>query len=145
MTEHAHVYPVVIDVPVAWGDMDAFQHVNNVMYLRWCESARIAYFERMGFLARMQDDGVGPILARLTIDYRSPVTFPDVVRVETGVTRVGRSSFHMGYRIVSTTQGVEVAGGDSVLVVFDYRTNRTAPVDAKIRAAIEAVEGKAVG
>ena len=42
-------YPVVIEIPVAWGDMDAFQHVNNVTYFKYFESARIAYFEKIKF------------------------------------------------------------------------------------------------
>jgi acyl-CoA thioester hydrolase len=40
-------YPVVIEIPIAWGEMDAFQHVNNIFYFRYFESARIAYFGRL--------------------------------------------------------------------------------------------------
>jgi methylphosphotriester-DNA--protein-cysteine methyltransferase len=49
---------VSISIPVAWGDMDAYQHVNNAMYARWIESARIAFFTRVGLMQRMQDRGV---------------------------------------------------------------------------------------
>lgn len=136
-------YPVSIDIPVAWGDMDAMQHVNNAVYLRWSETARIAYFERMGFLSSMKDDGIGPILARHTIDYRRPVTYPDRVRVETGVSRIGGSSFTMAYRIWSDALQAEAASGESVIVVFDYRAGKTAPVDERLRAAIAAVQGQA--
>ena len=38
-------YQVTIDVNVAWGEMDAFEHVNNVVYFRYFESVRMAYFE----------------------------------------------------------------------------------------------------
>ena len=38
------VEPVSVQIPVAWGDMDAFGHVNNTVYLRWFETARIAFF-----------------------------------------------------------------------------------------------------
>ncbi len=55
-------FPVVLAIPVAWGDMDAMGHVNNTVYLRYFESARIAYFERVGFLEEMASSGVGPIL-----------------------------------------------------------------------------------
>ena len=41
-------WPVTIELPVQWGDMDSFGHVNNVVYLRWFESARIAYGNRIG-------------------------------------------------------------------------------------------------
>ncbi len=67
-------WPVTIELPVQWGDMDSFGHVNNVKYLRWFESARIAYFERAGVMVEMP--GVGPILARQEIDYRSGKKVP---------------------------------------------------------------------
>lgn len=43
-------FPVVIELPVVWGEMDAFAHVNNVVYFRYFESARIAYLERINCL-----------------------------------------------------------------------------------------------
>ena len=46
-------WPVTIELPVQWGELDSFGHVNNVVFLRWFESARIAYFERCGVLDGM--------------------------------------------------------------------------------------------
>src|SRR5512146_3298611 len=106
MTDAPARYPVSVTIPVAWGEMDAFQHVNNVVSARWLESGRIAYFERLGLLERMRAEGVGPILAKLGIEYRRPVTFPDTVIVETTVKRIGNSSFTMASRIRSEVQGV---------------------------------------
>jgi acyl-CoA thioester hydrolase len=143
-------FPVSLDIAVAWGEMDAYQHVNNTVYLRWCESARIEYFARAGLLSRKERDGVGPILARQSIDYRRPVTesaavtYPDTVKVEVGVSRIGGSSFTMQYRITSRAQGAEVAAADSVIVLLDYGSGRSTPVDAGLRAVIEALEGRAL-
>ena len=136
-------YPVSVSIPVAWGEMDAMQHVNNAVYARWAETARILYFERIGFLARAREEGIGPILARIAIDYRRPVTFPDTVRVDAKTTRLGNSSFTMGFRIWSEEQQAEVATGEQVIVVFDYRASRAAPVDDALRAAIASIEGTA--
>ncbi|HUL60599.1 MAG TPA: thioesterase family protein [Anaeromyxobacteraceae bacterium] len=133
-------YPVSVAIPVAWGEMDAFQHVNNVVYARWLETARIAYFTRIGFLERMRAEGVGPIVGRIAIDFRRPVTFPDTVRVEATTKKIGRSSFTMGYRIWSEDQRAEVATGEDVIVAFDYRAGRTFPVDGALRTAIAALE-----
>ncbi len=102
-------YPVSVSIPVAWGEMDAFQHVNNVAYAHWLETGRIAYFGRIGFLDRMKAEGIGPILAKLTVEYRRPVTFPDRVRVDVTATKIGRSSFTLAYRVFSTAQEAEVA------------------------------------
>jgi acyl-CoA thioester hydrolase len=132
--------PVSVRVPVAWGDMDAFQHVNNVVYARWLESARIAYVERLGLMERMRDEGIGPILAKTVIDYVRPVTYPDTVRVDATVTRIGGSSFTMAFRIHSEALGAEAATGEQVMVVYDYRAGRSSPVDDRLRQAIAAVE-----
>jgi acyl-CoA thioester hydrolase len=143
MADAAERWPVSVDIPVAWGEMDAFQHVNNVVYARWAETARIEYFRQVGFLERMRDDGVGPILARLSIDFRRPVTYPDTVRVSVRTSRLGSRSFTMEFTVASLDQGAEVARGDQVIVVFDYRAGATAAIDDRLRGAIEALEGRA--
>ena len=132
---------VSISIPVAWGDMDAYQHVNNAMYARWIESARIAFFTRVGLVQRMRDEGVGPILARLTIEYRRPVTYPDMVRVEVATAKVGTTSLTLRYRIWSEDQKAEVATGEDVSVVFDYRAGQPTAIDDALRAAITALGG----
>jgi acyl-CoA thioester hydrolase len=133
-------FPVSISIPVAWGEQDAFQHVNNVVYARWIESARIAYFERIGLLERMRQERVGPIVGRIAIDFRRPVTFPDTVRVEVTTLKLGNSSFTMGYRLRSAAQDAEVALGEDVIVLLDYRTGKKVPLDARLRETIRAVE-----
>ena len=138
-------WPVSLEVPVAWGDMDAFDHVNNTVFLRWFETARIAYFERLGFLDRMERDGVGPILARATCDYRLALRYPDRVRVEATVTRLGNSSFVMGYRVFSREQDGLAAEGEGVIVLFDYGSEQKAPLDDDLRRAIEELEAQGPG
>src|SRR5713226_8160261 len=101
-------FPVALEIPVAWGEMDSFGHVNNVVFLRWCESARIAYFDRTGITDRMKAEGVGPILARASLDYRFPVTYPDTIRASATVTKLGNTSFVMGYRLFSVSQAAVV-------------------------------------
>ncbi len=133
-------YPISILVPVAWGEMDAFRHVNNVVYARWFETARMQYLERIGFAQQTGPDGKGPILARTVIDYRLPITYPDTVHVDVTVTRIGNSSFTMGLRVFSQAQQALAASGEQVMVVYDYAAGRTAPVGDALRAAIERLE-----
>jgi acyl-CoA thioester hydrolase len=131
--------PIRLALPVAWGDMDAFQHVNNTVYLRWMESARIAYFERLELANRMLGEGIGPILARTEIDYRRPVTYPDTVTIAVGVTRVGSSSFAMSYTLTSEKQGgAVVAEGHTVQVLINYGTGEKVPLDAEGRPKLAA-------
>ncbi len=133
-------YPVSVRIPVAWGEMDAFQHVNNVVFARWLETARMLYFERVGLVKRVREEGVGPILARTVIDYRRPVAYPDTVRVDTGVSRIGGSSFTMAFRVWSESQSAEVASGEQVIVHYDYGSERSTPIDEALRKAIAVLE-----
>lgn len=57
--------------------MDAAAHVHNLVYLRWCESARVAYFEEMGMDLSFRDNVAGPILGFQNCKYIFPITFPD--------------------------------------------------------------------
>jgi acyl-CoA thioester hydrolase len=135
-------WPVTIELPVQWGDQDAFGHVNNVVYLRWFESARIAYFERAGVLLSMPS--VGPILARQIIDYRLPLKYPDAVRVSATVKAMGRTSFTMGLRMRSKSNERAIAAeGEAVMVLLDYNANKPIPLPADLRARIEALEATA--
>jgi acyl-CoA thioester hydrolase len=135
-------FPVVITVPVQWGDQDAFGHVNNTVYVRWLESARIAYGERVGLARLMAADRIGPILASISCDYRRQLTYPDTVHVGARVSRIGRSSMTMDHLIVSETGRAVAAESSSVLVVFDYKAGKSHPVPDEIRRAIGELEGK---
>jgi acyl-CoA thioester hydrolase len=135
-------FPIVISLPVQWGDQDAFGHVNNTVYLRWFESARIAYSGRVGLWDMMKQERIGPILASTTCHYRRQVTFPDTIRIGARITRIGRTSLTMEHQIVAESSQEVVADGTSTLVVFDYRENRPHPVPDRLRQEIEATEGK---
>jgi acyl-CoA thioester hydrolase len=135
-------FHVVVSVPVQWGDQDAFAHVNNTVYFRWFEVARIAYIERIGFGDRHRAENVGPILASASCEYRRPVTYPDTVFVGVKTTRIGRSSIGMEQAIVSQKQGVVVAEGKSTLVIIDYQTHTSHAVPPLVRQNIAALEGR---
>jgi acyl-CoA thioester hydrolase len=134
-------FPVVILLPVQWGDQDAFLHVNNTVYFRWCESARIEYLDKLGLADRVRTQGIGPILAAISCNYRSPVTYPDRVQVAARITRLGRSSLTMEHVVYSEDQQRVVADSLSTLVVFDYNRQASHPIPEDVRAAIERMEG----
>lgn len=135
----APIHSVTITIAVAWGEMDAFGHVNNTVYLRWLESARIEYFRRVGLLDRMERERIGPILARTEIDYRLPVKWPDTVHVEVGVEKMGRSSFVMAYRVTSDARGgAVVAEAKTVIVNLDYSRGVAVALDEELRGRMAA-------
>jgi len=130
---------VTVEIPVAWGDMDAFAHVNNTVYFRWFESARIAYFEKIGLNERMRREKKGPILARTACDFEKPLTFPDTIQASARVVKVGTTSFVMEYRVTSAKHGL-AAKGEGIIVLVDYEKGGKVPLDDELKARIEAVE-----
>jgi acyl-CoA thioester hydrolase len=133
-------YRVAITLPVQWGDMDAMRHVNNVVFFRWFESARVAYLDRVAFESSSQQ--LGPILASVKCDYRRQLNFPDEVTIAARVTRMGRTSLSMVHAVFSREQQAIVAEGDSTIVVFDYQANKPHPIPAVLREAIAKIEGR---
>ena len=136
MKELISVYPVSIEIPIAWGDMDAFQHVNNIVYLKHFESARISYFEKINFLEVMNKTGIGPILASTQCRYKIPLTYPDHVMVGAKVETIENNRFIMKYAVISHKLKKIAAYGEGVIVTFDYQNNNKAPIPDEIKARI---------
>lgn len=145
MTALLDNYPVVIEIPVAWGEMDAFQHVNNMVYFRYFESARIAYFKAVGYTRLMKASGVGPILAETRCRYRFPLTFPDTVQVGAGVSEIGTDRFRMIYAIVSRTHKKLAAEGDGLIVSYDYAGREKTPLPSSLVERIRSFEPRPPG
>ena len=95
-------FPVTISQPVQWGEQDGFGHINNMHFIRWFESARIAYLMKCD--VRLTTEGVGPILASVSCNYRKQVKYPDTVIIGAKVTRIGRSSMTIEHQLWSEQQ-----------------------------------------
>ena len=134
-------FPVIVVIPVAWGEMDAFQHVNGVVYFRYFESARFSYFERLGLIAYMNETGIGPILASIQCKYKVPLTHPDTVSAATRVSRIEQDRFVMEHRLVSHRHQKVAAEGDGLIVYYNYREGRKTPIPPELKQRILDLEG----
>jgi len=133
-------FPVVIDQPVDWGDMDAFAHVNNVAYFRYFENARIEYFRRIGWWDYLTETGIGPIVGATQARFRRPVKYPDTLRAGAKVLTLGTDRLTFRHVLVSTATGEMMTEGDAVVVCIDYRANAKVAVPEELRKRIEALE-----
>lgn len=131
---------MVIEAPVSWGDMDAFAHVNNTVYFRFFESARIAYFERLGFDGPTSGHRIGPILHSTNCRFRLPLTYPDRVSVGARVSDIGDDRFLMHYIVVSHANRSIAADGEGLIVSYDYHQSTKAPLPEPVRLAIRDLE-----
>ncbi|MFH1296178.1 MAG: thioesterase family protein [Bacteroidota bacterium] len=144
MKEILRPFPVVSEWPIAWGEMDAFQHVNNIIYFRFFESARICYFEKLGLLQLMEETGIGPILASTQCRFRIPLTYPDTVSIGAKISEIDKDRFKMEYLVVSHRFQKVAANGEGILVTYNYRENCKVPIPENLKQKIEAMEKQVI-
>ncbi len=125
-------YPVVIEVPVAWGEMDSFKHVNNVNYFRYFESARTKYVEELKILDFMHDYAKGPILSETSAKFLAPVNYPDTLSVGIRSIKAQGGKLIQEYAIWSQQQSRLVTKGESTMLFFDYKLGRTCDIPAEL-------------
>jgi acyl-CoA thioester hydrolase len=119
---------------VRFNDLDGMDHVNNAVYATYMESARLAYLESIGAGRNPQKS---LILARLEIDFRSPISFGKEIEIGVRLSRIGRKSFDLEHEI--RADGRLTAEGKSVLVAYDYSTSSSRELPAEWRELLEGV------
>jgi acyl-CoA thioester hydrolase len=126
---------------VEFRDVDAADHVNNAVYLTYLETARIAYLrEALGVEFLYQ---LALVLAQISVDFRSPARFPELLEIGTRVPRIGAKSFAMEHEIRGG-DGRLVAEAKSVLVAYDYEADASMPVPDEWRRRLEAYEERSI-
>jgi len=146
------------DAEAVFGDLDAMGHVNNVVFLRWIEAARIAYWiERTGQKTHrgvprsggasyepgpgiMSGALIDMILARTEIDYRSPVSYGERLDVFVRTSLIRRSSLVFEYVVKARSDERVVAEAKTIVVCYDYGLKRSKPVPEDLKAAILALD-----
>lgn len=132
-------FPVTIRQPVAWGDMDAYAHVNNIRYFRYFESSRVRYFEEV----ETGQGNVGPILAETSCKYLFPVTYPDTLIVGSRVMTYSEDRFEVQHAAWSEQHDRLVAIGTAIIVPYDYEALAKADLPPEWIEAIVALESRA--
>jgi acyl-CoA thioester hydrolase len=136
-------FPVVVEQAVVWGDMDAYRHVNNVVYFRYFENARLEYFRRLGWPELEEATGVGPILAATRARFRKALTYPDAIAIAARVPTLGEDRFTLEHRIVSRRLGAVVTEGEGTVVAFHHGRREKAALPGELRRRIVELEASA--
>jgi acyl-CoA thioester hydrolase len=125
---------------VRFRDIDAFRHVNNAAFFTYIEQARIRYLCELLEIEAVER--MPMILAAVQIDFRSPILYGQEVEIGTRVDWIGRTSFSMSHHLSASPQGRVVAEADTILVAYDYATEKPIPVPDPWRAAFATWEAR---
>jgi acyl-CoA thioester hydrolase len=127
---------------VRFGDLDAMRHLNNVAFLGFFESARIAFIATLAPDHDPSDpDDFGLIFAECHIRYRSPALFDEEIRTWVRPGEVRRSSFRVEFAMRSEGDGRLLADGWGALVGYDYAGGRAIPLPGALRDALVSAGG----
>ncbi|WP_329019041.1 acyl-CoA thioesterase [Streptomyces sp. NBC_00690] len=135
--------------PLRWSDMDAFGHVNNVVFLRYLEEARIDFMFRLAPGDGSPSFSGGSVVARHEIDYIRPLVHRhEPVIVESWVTRIGAASLTITYEIKDDVSDAQVHGGagdapqvyvraSTVVVPYDLAAGRPRRISAEEKSFLQ--------
>jgi acyl-CoA thioester hydrolase len=136
-------YPVVVELPVVWGEMDSYRHVNNTVYFRYFESARLEYFRRMGWFEYEEQTGVGPILQATSARFRKPLTYPDTIWVAARASKLHEDRFTMEHLLVSRKLAAVAAEGTGTIVTYHHAQGTKTRMPEELRLRIIELEATA--
>ena len=130
----------VMRMPIRWGDMDMMGHVNNTVYFRYIESARVAWLEEAG--GAPDPAGVGPVIVNAHCSFIKQLKYPGEIEVTTFVGPPGRSSFEVSHEIrlvgADGQPGAIHAEGGAKIVWVNFAAEKSVPLPDPIRALLPA-------
>ena len=121
-------------LPIRWGDMDAFGHVNNTVYFRYMEQARVEFFESLGYVLLVN---ASLVIVNAGCTFMIPFTYPGTVELKLYSGKPGRSSIPTTYEF--RRQGDErlFATGDAKIVWIEQSTGKSVPIPDKLRLVLD--------
>lgn len=118
-------------IPIRWGDMDAYSHVNNTLYFRYMEQVRVEYLESIGHSIRPRDSA--PVIVNTSCTFLLPLTYPGLVEVQMYLAAPGRSSIPSFYEIRRQGDPTLYASGEAKIVWTDVASGKSAPIPETLR------------
>lgn len=131
-------FPHFLEIPTRWMDNDAYQHVNNVVYYSFFDTAVNRFLIDKGVLDIHSDEVVGMVVDT-GCSYFSSISFPDTVHAGVRVAKIGNSSVRYELALYRNGDEQPAAAGHFVHVYVDRKSNRSVPIPATVRAVLETI------
>lgn len=129
-------YPLIVEQAVTWGDMDAHGHVNNVVYFRYMENARVEFYRRIGKYEFEERTGITLVVKSTGCRYISSLSFPDRIAIGARVTEMNNEQILMQYIVVNAGTNQVAALGEATIVAVRVADNSKVPFPEELKARI---------
>ena len=124
-----------IEMKVRFRDVDGMGHMNNAVYFTFLEMARTEYYMKRARKKTLAE--VEFILVHISCDFKSEASWGETLVVELWPTKLGNSSWYLGYRMYEKETGRVVAEAESVQAAYDYEKKTTIPIPEDFRRSLE--------
>ncbi len=132
-------YPAVLKLRIDWSELDLFGHVNNVMFMKYIQAARLNYWEQVGIYEYFLKTRIGPMLADVHCSFRKPLHYPGEIMIRSGMRFIGTTSFSFSHRIYDPA-GELAAEAEDVMVMFDFNKDEKVAFPEEFRRKVEELE-----
>lgn len=124
-----------LDMPVRWGDLDAFNHVNNTVFLRYIEEARIRFFDDLG--EEWLNDTSGPVVVNINCSFRREIRYPATVRVRTKAYRASEKRLVMEHQLLDADdESVLYSDAEVIILWVDTQAGGSIPLPEPVVTAL---------
>lgn len=131
--------PVTLKLRIDWCDLDQFKHVNNVMFFKYIQSARVQYWELCGLSDIHDKKGWVALLLSTNCRFIKPLYYPGEVTIKTGLSFIKNTSFGLKHQLYNMQQQL-VAESEDVMVLFDPLTEQKIGIPESVRKTINELE-----
>lgn len=130
-----------LNLRIDWSELDVANHINNVMFMKYVQAARVNYWEKMGLYQDFLKTNKGPMLAHTECQYKNPLFYPGTVVIKTKVVFVKNTSFGFSHHIYNH-EGILCAEANDVMVLYNFNEGEKIQIEDRWRAKINEIEQK---
>lgn len=120
-------YKLQLNLRIDWSELDVYNHVNNVAFIKYLQAGRVNFWEVTGLAKHHKIKNIGPMLVSTHCDFKKQLTYPGQIVVHTKVSHIGNTSFSLEHCIVNENRDICALGKD-VAVCFNFNTQNSYPI-----------------
>lgn len=124
-----------INLRIDWSELDTFGHVNNVMIMKYVQTARLNYIETIGLMHLHRTQNIGFMVAETNCQFKKELNFPGNISIDTKNVFVKNTSFSLEHTLTNDNKEIVVIAKD-VLVVFDFNKKEKCLIPEEIKVKI---------